>query len=117
MSAPGGAAERGLPPAANPEAPNPQRGAVRGQQARPDLAPSDLSALAPDRRAELDARMRLGGQTRREILETMLLNSLQASHEATRITAMDYPGGTVSFETRTGPRSARFDRATLDVLN
>lgn len=91
---------------------------VPGRMARPDLTPADLAGLDPVLRAEVDARMAQGGQTRRELIETILLKSLQGPHEARRIVSMNFAQGGVVFDTVNGQTTtARFDRRTLDVLN
>ena len=89
-----------------------------GQLARPDISASELEALSPALRAELQSRMAAGGQTRREILETTLLNNLQERHEAREIIATDYRQGLVTFRTLSGAtQTVAFDRSTLQVLN
>jgi hypothetical protein len=99
-------------------APAPRLQPHEGQVARPDISANELEALSPSLRADLQARMAGGGQTRREIIETTLMNNLQERHEAREIIAMDYRQGTVTFRTLGGDtRTASFDRATLQVLN
>ena len=96
----------------------PRLQAHEGQTARPEISAGELDALSPTLRAELQSRMAAGGQTRRELLETTLLNNLQERHEAREIVAMDYRQGMVTFRTLGGAtETAAFDRATLQVLN
>jgi hypothetical protein len=99
-------------------APAPRLQPHEGQVARPDISASELEALSPSLRAEVQSRMAGGGQTRREIIETTLLNNLQERHEAREIIAADYRQGVVTFRTLDGAtRTASFDRGTLQVLN
>jgi hypothetical protein len=69
--------------------------------------------LSPDKRAEVEARMKQPGQTVDEILQTILLNSIKLKYPANRIVALDFGRGiaivelpskeilTIAFDTRT----------------
>ncbi|HET7880633.1 MAG TPA: hypothetical protein VFL55_07080 [Acetobacteraceae bacterium] len=73
----------------------------------------ELDELSPDKRAEVEARMKQPGQTVDEILQTILLNSIKLKYPANRIVALDFGRGiaivelpskeiqTIAFDTRT----------------
>ena len=77
------------------------------------LGNAELAELSPDKRAEVEARMKQPGQTVSEILQTILLNSIKLKYPANRIVALDFGRGiaivelpskeilTIAFDTRT----------------
>jgi len=61
-----------------------------------------MARLNPATHAEVQARMAKGGQTVREILQTILLNSIKLKHPASRIEALDFARGVAVVRTQKG---------------
>jgi hypothetical protein len=79
------------------------------------LEEAELAQLAPDLRAQVEARI-TNGQTVRGILETMLLNNISALFAAQRVEAVDFEKGVLVFETPGGAlKSVAFDVTTLVI--
>ena len=77
---------------------------------------AELAELAPDKRAEVEARMKQPGQTVHEILQTILLNSIKLKYPANRIVALDFPGGVAVVVLPSGEmRQITFDPRTLAI--
>jgi hypothetical protein len=80
------------------------------------LEQAEMAGLSPQKRAEVEARMKQGGQTVYEILQTILLNSIKLKHPASRIVALDFNRGIAIVETAGGKiETVDFDTATLSV--
>ena len=80
------------------------------------LANAELAELSPDKRAEVEARMKQPGQTVPEILQTILLNSIKLKYPANRIVALDFPGGVAVVVLPSGEmRQITFDPRTLAI--
>jgi hypothetical protein len=76
----------------------------------------ELSELTPDKRAEVEARMKQPGQKVDEILQTMLLNSIKLKYPANRIVALDFARGVAVVELPSKEmRMVEFDTRTLAV--
>jgi hypothetical protein len=76
----------------------------------------DLAELNPDKRAEVEARMKQPGQTVEEILQTILLNSIKLKYPANRIVALDFGRGLAIVQLPTNEmRSIEFDTRTLAI--
>jgi hypothetical protein len=76
-----------------------------------------LAELNPDKRAEVQQRA-TGSNTVREVLETMLLNSVKLRYPANRIVALDFGRGVVIVETPENQlRMVNFDKKTLAISN
>ena len=74
-----------------------------------------LAELNADKRAEVQGRA-TGGNTVREVLETMLLNGIKARYPANRIMALDHGRGVAVVETPDGQmRLVNFDKQTLEI--
>ena len=77
---------------------------------------AELAGLSPDKRAEVQTRMKQPGQTVYEILQTMLLNEIKVRFPASRIVALDFNRGIAIVETSQGAmRSVNFDTTTLAI--
>ena len=88
---------------------------ARAQVAR-SLEQAELAGLSPEKRAEVESRMKQGGQTVYEILQTMLLNSIKLKHPASRIVALDFNRGIAVVQTADGRmESVNFDTTTLSI--
>jgi hypothetical protein len=80
------------------------------------LGNAELAELSPDKRAEVEARMKQPGQTVSEILQTILLNSIKAKYPANRIVALDFGRGTAVVELPSKEmRTVSFDTRTLAI--
>jgi hypothetical protein len=76
----------------------------------------ELAELSPEKRAEIEQRMKAPGQNVREILETILLNSIKLKHPASRIVALDFGRGSAMVELPGGEtRLVSFDTRTLAI--
>jgi len=77
---------------------------------------AELAGLNPEKRAEVEQRMKQPGQKIHEILQTMLLNNIKAKFPANRIVALDFARGIAVVELPNGQmRSVNFDTTTLAV--
>ena len=80
------------------------------------LGHAELAELSPDKRAEVEARMKQPGQTVPEILQTILLNSIKLKYPANRIVALDFGRGVAVAELPSGEmRTIQFDTRTLAI--
>ena len=80
------------------------------------LEQAELGGLTPEKRAEVEARMKQGGQTVSEILQTELLNSIKLKHLGSEIVALDFNRGIAIVRTANGEmRSVRFNTKTLAI--
>ena len=80
------------------------------------LGNAELAELSPDKRAEVEARMKQPGQTVPEILQTILLNSIKLKYPANRIVALDFGRGVAVAELPSGEmRTIQFDTRTLAI--
>ena len=80
------------------------------------LANAELAELSPDKRAEVETRMKQPGQTVPEILQTILLNSIKLKYPANRIVALDFGRGVAVAELPSGEmRTVQFDTRTLAI--
>ncbi len=80
------------------------------------LGKAELAELNPDKRAEVEARMKQPGQTVPEILQTILLNSIKLKYPANRIVALDFGRGTAVVELPSKEmRTVEFDTRTLAI--
>ena len=77
---------------------------------------AELAELAPDKRAEVETRMKQPGQTVPEILQTILLNSIKLKYPANRIAALDFGRGVAVVELPNREmRVVQFDTRTLAI--
>jgi hypothetical protein len=95
-------------------------GLLLAQPARAQMATTleqaEMAGLNPQVRAEVESRMRQGGQTVYEILQTMLLNNIKAKVPAGRILALDFNRGVAVVETTSGAMQVvNFDTTTLAI--
>jgi hypothetical protein len=80
------------------------------------LGNAELAELSPDKRAEVEARMKQPGQTVPEILQTILLNSIKLKYPANRIVALDFGRGVAIVELPSKEmRMIEFDTRTLAI--
>jgi hypothetical protein len=80
------------------------------------LEQAELAGLNAEKRAEVEARMKQGGQTVSGILETILLNSLKLKYPASRIVALDFGRGLAVLETTDNKlEKVSFDTTTLAI--
>ena len=80
------------------------------------LEEAEMAGLSPQMRAEVEARMKRGGQTVSEILTTILLNSIKLKHLGSRIIAMDFNRGVAVVQTAQGEmREVKFNPTTLEI--
>lgn len=80
------------------------------------LDQAELAGLSPHKRAEVEARMKQGGQTVYEILKTDLLNNIKAKHLGSQIEAIDFNRGAAVVRTTGGAlRVVNFDTKTLQI--
>jgi hypothetical protein len=80
------------------------------------LGNAELTELAPDKRAEVEARMKQPGQTVPEILQTILLNSIKLKYPANRIAVLDFGQGVAIVELPSREmRTIQFDTRTLAI--
>ena len=80
------------------------------------LEQAELAGLNPQTRAEVQSRMKQGGQTVYEILTTILLNSIKLKHLGSHILALDFNAGIAVVRTASGHlRSVHFDPTTLEI--
>lgn len=80
------------------------------------LEQAELAGLNPQTQAEVQSRMKQGGQSVSEILTTILLNSIKLKHLGSHIVAMDFNHGIAVVRTARGHlRSVHFDPATLEL--
>jgi hypothetical protein len=69
-------------------------------------------------RAEVEARMKQGGQKVYEILQTMLLNSIKLKHLGSQIIALDFNRGVAVVRTAEGTtREVNFNTTTLEITS
>lgn len=77
---------------------------------------AEMAGLSPKVRAEVEDRMKQGGQTVTEILQTILLNSIKAKHPASSIVALDFGRGAAVVQLTSGGMAVvPFDTTTLEV--
>jgi hypothetical protein len=77
---------------------------------------AELAELTPEKRAEVEARMKQPGQNVPEILQTILLNSIKLKYPANRIAALDFGRGVAIVELPSGEmRTVQFDTRTLAI--
>jgi hypothetical protein len=89
--------------------------AAYGQKAT-TIEQAELAGLTPQKRAEVEERMKQPGQTVSEILATMLLNGIKNKHKASRIVALDFGRGIAVVElTGGGMTAVNFDTTTLMI--
>ncbi|MBV8613678.1 MAG: hypothetical protein JOY66_07865 [Acetobacteraceae bacterium] len=87
-------------------------------QAATTLAQAEMAGLSPQARAEVESRMKQGGQTVNEILTTMLLNSIKLKHLGSAIVALDFDRGVAVVRTDQGEmRSVNFNPKTLEITS
>jgi hypothetical protein len=80
------------------------------------LEQAELAGLNPQTRAEVESRMKQGGQTVSEILTTILLNSVKLKHLGSQIVALDFNRGIAVVRTANGRiRTVNFDTTTLEL--
>ena len=80
------------------------------------LEQAELAGLSPDKRAEVETRLKASGQTVYEILQTILLNSIKLKFPASRIVALDFNRGIAVVEQADGKvTSVNFDTTTLSL--
>ena len=80
------------------------------------LEQAELAGLNPQTRAEVESRMKQGGQTVSEILTTILLNSIKLKHLGSQIVALDFNKGIAVVQTADGQtRTVNFDTTTLEI--
>jgi hypothetical protein len=80
------------------------------------LDQAELAGLNPQTRAEVESRMKQGGQTVYEILTTILLNSIKLKHLGSQIVALDFNRGVAIVRTARGQmRTVSFDTTTLEI--
>lgn len=80
------------------------------------LEKAELAGLNPQTRAEVQSRMKQGGQTVSEILQTILLNSIKLKHLGSQIVAMDFNEGIAVVRTADGPMTTvHFNTKTLEI--
>lgn len=91
-------------------------GSAAYAQVATTLEQAELAGLNPQTRAEVESRMKQGGQTVSEILQTMLLNSIKLKHLGSSIVALDFNRGIAVVRTARGQmRSVHFDTTTLQI--
>jgi hypothetical protein len=82
------------------------------------LEQAELAGLNPQTHAEVEARMKQGGQTVSEILTTILLNSIKLKRRGSQIVALDFNRGSAIVRTPAGhTRSVGFDTTTLQIAS
>jgi hypothetical protein len=80
------------------------------------LGNAELGELSPNKRGEVEARMKQPGQTVPEILQTILLNSIKLKYPANRIVALDFGRGIAIVELPSKEmRTIEFDTRTLAI--
>jgi hypothetical protein len=80
------------------------------------LERAELSGLNPDKRAEVEQRMKQPGQTVYEILQTILLNSIKLKFPASQIAALDFNRGVAVVQTADNQmKVVEFDTKTLAI--
>ena len=80
------------------------------------LEQAELAGLSPQAHAEVESRMKQGGQTVSEILQTMLLNSIKLKHLGSQIVALDFNRGIAVVQTADNSmRAVHFDPTTLEI--
>jgi hypothetical protein len=80
------------------------------------LEQAEMAGLNPEKKAEVERRLKQGGQTVYEILQTILLNSLQVKFPASRIDALDFNKGIATITTADGKKEeVNFDPTTLSI--
>ena len=80
------------------------------------LEQAELAGLNPQTRAEVEARMKQGGQTVSEILTTILLNDIKLKHLGSQILALDFNRGVATVQTSSGQMAlVHFDTTTLQI--
>jgi CHAT domain-containing protein len=71
---------------------------------------AELAGLSPEKRAQVQSRMKQGAQTVSERLQTILLNEIKRRFPASRIVALDFAGGIPVVQTSNGAmRTVNFD--------
>ena len=80
------------------------------------LEQAELAGLSPDKRAEVEQRMKQPGQTVYEILQTILLNSIKVKYPGSTIAALDFNRGNAVVKTHEGQMvTVPFDTRTLTI--
>jgi hypothetical protein len=80
------------------------------------LEQAELAGLSPQKRAEVEGRMKQGGQTVYEILQTILLNSIQLKHLGSQIIALDFNKGIATVRAANGGiQTVNFNTTTLEI--
>jgi len=80
------------------------------------LDQAELAGLNPQTRAEVESRMKQGGQTVYEVLTTILLNSIKLKHLGSQIVALDFNRGIAIVRTAGGHmRTVNFNTTTLEI--
>jgi hypothetical protein len=80
------------------------------------LEQAEMAGLNPEKKAEVERRMQQGGQTVYEILQTILLNSLQVKFPASQIRALDFNKVIATIRTADGKtETVDFDPTTLTI--
>ena len=89
---------------------------VSNAQVATTLEQAELAGLNPQTHAEVQSRMKQGGQTVYEILTTILLNSIKLKHLGSQIVALDFNAGIAVVRTANGHlRAVHFDPTTLQI--
>jgi len=85
-------------------------------QVATSLEQAELAGLNPQKRAEVEDRMKQGGQTVSEILTTILLNNIKLRHLGSEIVALDFGRGIAVVRTpHHQMRTVNFDTTTLEI--
>lgn len=85
-------------------------------QVATSLEQAELAGLSPHMRTEVQNRMKQGGQTVYEILQTELLNTIKAKHLGSQIVALDFNRGIAVVKTASGNiRTVNFNTSTLEL--
>ena len=80
------------------------------------LEQAELAGLKPQTRAEVESRMKQGGQTVSEVLTTILLNSIKMKHLGSQIVALDFNRGVAVVRADNGElHTVNFDTTTLEI--
>lgn len=91
-------------------------GSAAYAQVATSLEQAELAGLNPQTRAEVESRMKQGGQSVSEILQTILLNSIKLKHLGSQIVALDFNRGIAVVRTAKGQmRTVHFDTQTLQI--
>ncbi|HET6185004.1 MAG TPA: hypothetical protein VFA03_15615 [Acetobacteraceae bacterium] len=80
------------------------------------LEQAEVAGLSPEMRAEVQSRMKQGGQTVSEILTTILLNNIKLKHLGSQIMAIDFNRGLAVVKTANGEIAmVPFNTTTLEI--